>query len=159
MSLRNYRVSNLLIWTCVASFDEFCIFEKLLLHLFQIWALTHALATRGRKKGWEKLHCIPRTYPNSQRGSCAFLLHFWLLGVWFAVLNRSDRFWETTWPVWWNRPDRFVLSVSTCLRGVCICAEGALVCYGGLCSLLKLVVDSVVSSCCPCLRGPSLSSC
>jgi hypothetical protein len=34
MSLRSCRVSNLLIWTCVASCDEFCIFEKLYVELF-----------------------------------------------------------------------------------------------------------------------------
>jgi hypothetical protein len=29
MSIRSYRISNLLIWTCVASYVEFCLFEKL----------------------------------------------------------------------------------------------------------------------------------
>jgi hypothetical protein len=28
MSIRSYRVSNLLIWACVASYVEFCLFEK-----------------------------------------------------------------------------------------------------------------------------------
>jgi hypothetical protein len=69
------------------------------LHFFQIWALIHALATRGRKEGGEKLHCIPGTYPKSQGGACAFLLHFWLLGVWSAVWNRPDQFWKLVWPV------------------------------------------------------------
>jgi hypothetical protein len=35
---------------------------------------------------------------------------------------------------------------------------GALVSFGGLCSLIELVYVSVLSSRCPCLRGPSLSS-
>jgi hypothetical protein len=40
---------------------------------------------QGGKEGGEKLHCIPGTYPKSQGGARAFLLHFWLLGVWSAV--------------------------------------------------------------------------
>jgi hypothetical protein len=132
------RVSNLLIWTCVASCDEFCILEKLWVAFFQIWALIHALATRGRKEGGEKMHCIPVTYSNSQGGACAFLLHFWLLGVCSSVCNR---------------PDRFVPSVGTCSGGACICVGGALVCFGGLCSLLDHGFVSDVSSRCPCLKG------
>jgi hypothetical protein len=57
-----------------------------------------------------------------------------------------------------NRLDRFVPRVGTCSGGVCICARGAPVCFGGLCSLAELIFDSVVSSRCPCLRGPSHSS-
>jgi hypothetical protein len=55
-----------------------------------------------------------------------------------------------------NRPDRFMPRVGTCSGGVCICAEGALVCFGGLCSLLEHGFVSDVSSRCPCLRGPRL---
>jgi hypothetical protein len=141
------------------------------LHIFQIWALIHALATRGRKEGGEKLHCIPETYPKSQGGACAFLLHFWLLGVWSVVWNRRDRFWKPVWPVletgltgfdgtgltgFGNWPERFVPRVGTCSGGACICAGGALVCFGGLCSLLEHGFVSDVSSRCPCLRGPRL---
>jgi hypothetical protein len=36
MSSRSYRVSNMLIWTCVASCDEFCMFEKLYVETFHI---------------------------------------------------------------------------------------------------------------------------
>jgi hypothetical protein len=36
------------------------------------------------------------------------------------------------------------------------CAGGALVCFGGLCSLLEHGFVSDVSSRCPCLRGPRL---
>jgi hypothetical protein len=74
------------------------------------------------------------------------------------VDNRPDRFGGTGLTGFGNRSDRFVPSVGTCSGGVCICAGGALVCFGGLYSLLERVFDSVVSSRCPCLRGPSLSS-
>jgi hypothetical protein len=85
--------------------------------------LIHALATRGRKKGGEKLHCIPRTYPKSQGGACAFLLHFWLLGGVVCCTksvspilvtgltnfgNRLDRFGGTGLTGFGNQPDRFV---------------------------------------------------
>jgi hypothetical protein len=32
-----------------------------------------------------------------------------------------------------NQPDQFVPRFGTCSVGVCICARGALVCFGGLC--------------------------
>jgi hypothetical protein len=129
-----------------------------------ICSLIHALATRGRKEGGEKLLCTPGTYPKCQGGACAILLHFWLFGVWSAVWNRSDRLWEPAWPVfggtgltgYWNRSDRFVPRVGTWSGGACICAGGALVCFGGLCSLLELCFVLDVSSRCPCLRGPRL---
>jgi hypothetical protein len=38
MSIRSYRVSNLLIWTCVASYVEFCLFEKLQAEFFAFLA-------------------------------------------------------------------------------------------------------------------------
>jgi hypothetical protein len=46
--------------------------------------------------------------------------------------------------------------VGTCSGGVCICAGGALVFFGGLCSLLEHSFVSDVSSRCPCLAGPRL---
>jgi hypothetical protein len=69
--------------------------------------LIHALATRGRKEGGEKLHCIPETYPKSQ----GVLVHFFcIFGFWGCGLlceigltgleNQSDQF-------WWNQSDRF----------------------------------------------------
>jgi hypothetical protein len=78
-----------------------------MLHFFQICALIHALATRGRKEGGEKLLCIPGTYSKSQ----GELVHFFcIFGFWGCGLlceigltgleNRSD-------PFWWNRSDRF----------------------------------------------------
>jgi hypothetical protein len=44
---------------------------------FELWFMHWK---QGREKGGEKLHCIHRTYPKSQGGACAFLLHFCLLG-------------------------------------------------------------------------------
>jgi hypothetical protein len=119
------------------------------------------LATRRRKEDGEKLHCIPRTYPKSQGGACAFLLHFWLLGVWSAVWNKPDLLWKPVWPVLVEPVWPFMGTGLTglCPRlalvqgGACICAGGALVCFGGLCSLLEHGFVSDVSSCWPCLRG------
>jgi hypothetical protein len=64
-----------------------------------------------------------------------------------------------------------VVKWSACIRpgglalvqGELACVQGELfvvseLCFGGLCSLLKLVFVSVVSSRCPCLRGPRLYS-
>jgi hypothetical protein len=73
-------------------------------------------------------------------------------------VNGPDQFGGTGLTGFGNQFDRSVPSVGTCLGGVCMCAGGALECFGGLCSLLELVFDSVVSSRCPCPRGPSLSS-
>jgi hypothetical protein len=114
------------------------------------------LATRGRKKGGEKLHCIPGTYPKSQGGACAFILHFWLLGGGLLYEIGLTGFGGTGLTGFGNRPDRFVPRVGTCSGGVCICAGGALVCFGGLCSLIEHGFVSDVSSRCPCLRGPRL---
>jgi hypothetical protein len=55
-----------------------------------------------------------------------------------------------------NWPDRFVPRVGTYSRGVCICGRGALVCFGGLCSLLEHGFLLDVSSRCPCLSSPRL---
>jgi hypothetical protein len=162
MSLRSCRVSNLLIWICVASCDGFCILEKLYVAFFSNLSLDSCIGNKGRKNGGEKLHCIPGTYPKSQGGACAFLLHFWLLGG-VVCCTKSVRpilvtgltgIGGTGLTGFGNRPDRFVPRVGTCSGGVCICAGGALVCFGGLCSLLKHSFVSDVSSRCPCLRGP-----
>jgi hypothetical protein len=124
------------------------------------------LATRGRNVGGEKLHCIPRTYPKSKGGSlCIYFafLAFGGCGLLYQISlsdfgNRPDRFGGTDLTGLGNRLDWFVPRVGTCSGGLCICAWGAPVCFGGLCSLHELVFNSVVSSRCPCLRGPSFSS-
>jgi hypothetical protein len=105
------------------------------------------------------LEPIPRVKGELVHFFCIF--SFW--GVWSAVPKRSDRFWQSAWPVlvtgltgFGNRPDQCVPSVGTCSGGVCICAGGALVCFGGLCSLLEHGFVSDVSSRCPCLWGLTL---
>jgi hypothetical protein len=134
--------------------------------MFSNLILDSCIGNKGGKKGGEKLHCIPRAYPKSQGGACAFLLHFlafvgcgllYLIGL-TDFCNQPDRFGGTGLTGFGNRPDRFVPKVGTFSEGVCICAGGAPVCFGGLCSLPELVFDSVVSCLCPCLRGSSLSS-
>jgi hypothetical protein len=132
--------------------------------MFSNLSLDSCIGNKGRKKGGEKLHCIPRTYPKSQGGACAFLLHFWLLGV---VVYCT----KAVWPVWvtgltdfggtgltgfGNQSYRFVLRVGICSGGACICLGRALICFGGLCSLLEHSFVSDVSSHCPCLRGSRL---
>jgi hypothetical protein len=51
--------------------------------------------------------------------------------------NRPNWFGGTGLTGFGNRSDWFVPSVGTCLGRVCICAGGALVLFGGLCSLLE----------------------
>jgi hypothetical protein len=72
-----------------------------------------------------------------------FIFGFW--GVWSVVPNRSDRFWEPAEPVCAQSCHLF--------RGSMHMGRGALVCFGGLCSLLEHGFVSDVSSYCPCLRG------
>jgi hypothetical protein len=77
--------------------------------------LIHALATRGRKKGGEKLHCIPRNYPKSQGGACAFLLHFLaFVGCGLLYEIGLTGFGGTGLTSFGNRPDRFVPRVGSC---------------------------------------------
>jgi hypothetical protein len=84
MSLQSCRVSNLLIWTCVASCDEFCIFKKLYVETFRIlpWFMhcqqgekfVHDLGT------WEHLEGV-------QSGSGSF----WKVWCKAGLLGRSNR--------------------------------------------------------------------
>jgi hypothetical protein len=140
-----------ILWWIVYTWEALgCMFSNL--------SLDSCIGNKGEKERWRKVALHPRTYPKSQGGACAFLLHFWLLGgvvccvksVWLILTtgrtglgNRSDRFCSQCWHLF---------------RGSMHMCVGALVCFGGLCSLLELAFDSVVSSRCPCLRGPSLSS-
>jgi hypothetical protein len=118
---------------------------------------------QGGSVGGENLHCIPRTYPKSQGGACAFLLHFWLLGgvvyciksVWPILVTGLTGLVEPVWPVFGTVLTGLCLGVAF-VQGVCICVGGALVCFGGLCSLLEHGLVSDVSNHCPCLRGPRL---
>jgi hypothetical protein len=77
------------------------------------------------------------------------LMHFWLLGG-------CGLLYEIGLTGLGNRPDQFVPGVGTCSGGAWIFAGGALVCFGGLCSLFEHGFVSDVSSRCPCVRGPRL---
>jgi hypothetical protein len=76
-------------------------------------------------------------------------MHFWLLGG-------CGLLYEIGLTGLGNRPDQFVPGVGTCSGGAWIFAGGALVCFGGLCSLFEHGFVSDVSSRCPCVRGPRL---
>jgi hypothetical protein len=79
-------------------------------------------------------------------------VHFFcIFGFW-----RCGLLCETGLAGFGNRSDHFVPRVGTCSGGACICAAGALVCFGGLCFLHEHGFVSDVSSRCPCLRGPRL---
>jgi hypothetical protein len=138
-----------------------CSFEHIweaLVASFQNLSLDWCISKRGRNVGGEKCIASLKPIPIVKGELVHCFCIFWLLGWPSAKFNRSNRFGGTGLTGWGNRSDRFVPSVGTCSVGVCICVRGALVCFGGLCSLLELVFDSVVSSCCPCLWGLSLSS-
>jgi hypothetical protein len=177
-SLRTCRVSNLLIWTCVASCDAFCIFEKLYVETF----------------------CILPWFMHCQQGGevCACFGHLGVFGRcsnWFGkilsslvqagLLGRSNRPQAVSWcagglTALWRRSNRPGLSeqifalcyipvLHCCIGsgGVCFGSGGACICAGGaICGVWALVrwfalfvwagFVSDVSSRCPCLRGPRL---
>jgi hypothetical protein len=55
MSIWSYRVSNLLIWTCVASYVEFCLFEKLCVESFAFLAWFMHCQQKGEVWAWNGL--------------------------------------------------------------------------------------------------------
>jgi hypothetical protein len=105
------------------------------------------------KKGGEKLHCIRGTYPKSKGGACAFLLHFWLFGVWSTVPNRPDWFWEPVWPVL-VEPVWPVLG--TGLTGLCpelaFVQGGVHMCRGSSCLLWSFVLFAWAWFCLGCVE-------
>jgi hypothetical protein len=132
--------------------------SKLHVFKFETWFMHWQ---QGGERRVEK-SCIPSLEPLPRvKGELVhFFCAFGFLGVWSVVPKRSDQFWQPAWLFlvigltgFGNRPDRFVPRVGTRSRGVCICAGGALVCFGSLCSLLEHSFVSDVSSRCPCLRG------
>jgi hypothetical protein len=126
-------------------------FSNLSLHIY-------ALATRGKmlveKSCIASLEHIPIVKGDIVHFFCIF--DFWRWAS--AEFNRSDRFLEPAWPVWGNWLDRFGKPLDRFMPSAGTCSGWALVCFGGLCSLLELVFYLVASSRCPCLRGPSLFS-
>jgi hypothetical protein len=118
MSVRSCRVSNLLIWTCVASCDEFLYIWEALVASFPNLSLDSCIGNRGE----ERLGKFALTYPNSQGGSLCISFAFLAFGVVVCCV-------KSVWPIlvigltdFGNWSDRFVPSVGTCSGGVCICA-------------------------------------
>jgi hypothetical protein len=130
-----------------------CIFSNL--------SLDSGIGNKGEQERWRKVALHPWNLSQESRGSLCFSFAFLAFGgcglpyeigltgfgnrsdrSWW---NQSNRFWEPAWPVCSQSWHLF--------RGVCICPGGALVSFGGLCSLLEHGFVSDVSSHCPCLRG------
>jgi hypothetical protein len=174
MSIRNYRVSNLLIWTCVASYVEFCLLEKLQVESFAFLAWFMHFQQGGEVWAWNGLLDAFRRFSG---GFEPFL---------GSGVHRSDRSWSPVWPVrilvlftcctpvwpmvltsltgqgWVLQVPYF--QVVFCMhssRGNCIGSGGSSLWFvelwfGGLRSLLEHSFVSDVSSHCPCLSGPRL---
>jgi hypothetical protein len=87
MSIRNYRVSNLLIWTCVASYVEFCLLEKLQVESFAFLAWFMHFQQGGEVWAWNGLLDAFRRFSG---GFEPFLA---------SGVHRSDRSWSPVWPV------------------------------------------------------------
>jgi hypothetical protein len=128
MTIRTYRVSNLLIWTCVASYVEFCLWETLGWK-FCIFGLIHAFSTRGRSLSLKWLAgCIQKVLTGRghrfDRSECWFCSH---------VAHQSDRW---CWPVWPVRAELLHLPYFkwclACIRpgGVAL-VQGELACVQG----------------------------
>jgi hypothetical protein len=102
MSLRSYRVSNLLIWTCVASYVEFCLVRSSRLKVLHFW-LDSCIANKGEKFDLE-MACWMHLESFQVVSS-----HFWALvctgltrsECWSRahVQHRSNRWWWLVWPV------------------------------------------------------------
>jgi hypothetical protein len=146
MSIRSYRVLNLLIWTCVASFVEFCLFEKLYVECFAFLAWFMHCQQGGEVWAWNALLDAFRRFSS---GFEPFL---------GSGVQRSDRSRSPVWPVrvlvlctcwapvWpvvvtgltgvsWSCCNYPVFKRFACIRpggvsfgsgGTCICAGGAL---------------------------------
>jgi hypothetical protein len=152
--------------------------------IFPMFGLIHALPTRGRWL-WRKstTGCI---YKVSGRFQAIFgLLQFpddhqsnrlWspVQPVMVLILCRCC---ALVWPMLWTSLTRqswadavAMFCEEVCIHsfrrgciglgGSCMCVRAVLcgfeICFVGVCLLLELVFVSVVSSCCPCLRGPRL---
>jgi hypothetical protein len=141
MFIRSYRVSNLLIWTCVASNVDFCLFDW----TFPNIALIHALATMGR---WLCKKC----YWMYLEGFRVVSSHLWALVVprwssaWLvegtvltSVGVRTCAMWCTglTGEVYWIQNwagTAILFCENVCMhssRGSCIGSGGACMCVVG----------------------------
>jgi hypothetical protein len=181
MSIRTYRVSNFLIWTCVASYVEFCLFEKLWVESFaflawfmdcqqggEVWAWNGLLEAFRRFSGgfepFSGLWCAPvwLVEVTGLTGQSAGPVHMLSTNL-TGGCDRSDR-WELSscsCPVSSGVLHAFVQGELHWFRGsLHVCRGSSLwileLWFGGLCSLLKHSFVPDVSSRCPCLRGPRL---
>jgi hypothetical protein len=178
MSLLTCRVSNFLIWECVAPCDEFCIFEKLYVETFRILPWFMHCQQRGEVCAWfGNLGTFGRC--SNSYGS------FWKVWCRSGLMGRSNRPQAVRWPIGGltarcrrsNRARQSEQCFSLCcipmlhccigLGGVCFGSWGACMCRRSYlcCSSIGLVVWALllehgfvsdVSSCCPCLRSTRL---
>jgi hypothetical protein len=177
MSLRSYRVSNLLIWTCVASYVNFVYLRSSRLNFSHFW-LDSCIVNKG-----EKFELVLGYWVHLE-GFQAVSSHFWALCV-TGLTGRGHRCdWLECCPVHMlgtgltgggDRSDRSELSWCSCsvfikwfacirpggvalVQGEHACVQGELfvvfeLWFGGLRSLLEHSFVSDMSSRCPCLRG------
>jgi hypothetical protein len=135
MSIQSYGVSNFLIWTCVASYVAFCLFENPRLKVLHFW-LDSCIANNGEKfelemAYWMHLECFQ-----------VVSSHFWAL-VCTGLTGQSAshvHMLHTGWPVvltgltgqgWVVAAALF--QVVFCMhssRGSCIGSGGACKCAG-----------------------------
>jgi hypothetical protein len=99
ISLRSYRVSNLLIWTCVASYVEFCLFEKLWVAFFAF--LAWFMHCQQGREDWVCFGLLI-AFRRFSGGFEPFL---------GSVVHQSDRLESPVWPV-------RVLALFTCCAPV-----------------------------------------
>jgi hypothetical protein len=147
MSLQCYRVSNLLIWTCVSSYVEFCLFQKLQVAFFVFLAWFMHCQQGGEVRAWIGLLQAFRRFPSVFElffSSDSFLGGINLTGeghrsdrcssqVLGDLVHWSDRW---GWPVWPVRAELLQLLCFmkwfTCIRpgGVAL-VQGELACVQG----------------------------
>jgi hypothetical protein len=131
--------------------------------MFSNLSLDSCIGNKGGGR-WRKVALHPYNVSQESRGSLYISFAFFAFGgvvyctnsVWPTLVIDLASFGGTGLTGFGNRPDWFVPRVGTCSGGVCICARGAFVCFGGMCSLLEHSFVLDVSSRCPCLRGPRL---
>jgi hypothetical protein len=116
MSIRSYRLSKLLIWTCVASYVEFCLFEKLYVEFLAFLAWFMHCQQGGEVWAWNGLLHTFRRFPSgfelflsSGNFPCGISLtggghrSDWCSSqVLGDLVHRSDRW---GWPVWTVRAE------------------------------------------------------
>jgi hypothetical protein len=180
MSIRSYRVSNLLIWTCVAHMLNFVYLRSSRLNFLHFW-IDSCIVNKGEKFELEMACCT------HLEGFQVVSSYFWALAVsqvassWpvrgtglIGVVPRCWAILPTGLTGEGDLSDRSDLSYYNCsvsggvrpggvalVQGELAWVQGELFVifefwFGGLRSLLEYSFVSDVSSHCPCLRGPRL---